>query len=99
MKTPVQPQDSKPVLSDADSAAAGFFERHPVIAAWFDRFMTGLLLVIVFGIGGALVFLRAARKWIGMTPKGAWVCFGVGGTAAVGWLLWVYFRKPRPPVI
>ena len=96
---PVRSQDSKPTPQDGESSAADFFERHPVIAVWFDRFMTGLLLVVVFGIGGAFVFLRAAREWCGITPTGAWASFGMGGTTAVGWLLWVYFRKPRPPVI
>lgn len=101
MKDPLAPGD--PDRSKVEE----WFERHPFIERLFHWFMLGLTYGIVFCIGGALLFLGLAGKSSGgskdlalkMTPLGAWVCFGVGGLGAVGWLVWIFRRKSRRPTI
>ena len=72
-----------------------------ILAATFHWFMVALGLSIVFAIGGALLFLRSNRTAhvaLHETPVSAIIRFCIGGSIAVGLLLYFYFRKAKDTI-
>lgn len=73
-------------------------EKDPPLIRVFHWFMVTFGLSIVFCIGGAIIFIRTnqvAEIALNETLTSAIVKFCIGGAAAVGMLLYYYFRKQK----